>query len=761
VSLAAGAHLGPYTIVALLGQGGMGEVYRARDARLGRDVAIKVLPPELTADPDRRARLEREARAAAALSHPNIVAVFDIGNEGGVPFVVCELLEGRTLRAVLDEGRLRAPRVLDYARQIARGLAAAHGKGLVHRDIKPENLFVTHDGVVKILDFGLARTSGVLAARDATTIAGQTTPGLVLGTAGYMAPEQVRGETADQRADVFALGAVVYEMAAGRRAFAGQSTVETLNAILQANVPVDAASDVSPGLGRIVACALAKERDARFTSAAEMAFALDHLSGDPGGVSRRTIRAAALAAAVLGLIGAGVWYASARRPPAAAAGRQLRSIAVLPLANLSGDASQEYFADGITEAMQYKGNTGKSARRIADELKVDGLVEGSIVRAGDKVRIDAQLIDAQRDAPIWSQSYDRELRDIITLEREVTRAIAQEIKATLTAADAERMKAPAPVNTAAHEAYLKGRYALNTFTEAGLREALADFKTSLAADPAYAPAYAGIADAYTALRGNWVDPQEIMPAAADAARRAIALDETLAEAHVSYGAIKLFYEFDWAGADRELSRALALNPNLAEAHHQNALRLSALSRPQDAIHEITAAQDLDPLSAPIVADVAWVYYCARDYRSMLAAGRHAEALDPKFWFGLAMLGLAYEKTGQMQNAIITLERARRLESSPLVLEMLGGAYAAAGQTQKAQAVLADLRRMEQQRYVCPYEVATVYAGLGDRRHALEWLKKAHATRADCTAWMNVDSKFDPLRGDPEFRQLAAAMGYTR
>jgi eukaryotic-like serine/threonine-protein kinase len=780
VSLDAGARLGPYCIVSLLGRGGMGEVYRARDERLGRDVAIKVLPADLTADPDRRARLEREARAAAALSHPNIVAVYDIGIEADVPFVVCELLEGRTLRAILEEGRMPQARVADYARQIARGLAAAHEKGLVHRDIKPENLFVTRTGIVKILDFGLARTSAMTPVREATTVGGGTLPGLLLGTVGYMAPEQVRGEAVDQRADVFSFGAVLYEMATGRRAFAGDTAVESLHAILRSDVAAASIEETTPGLAPIVARCLAKERDARFASAAEVVFALDHVAA-PGRTGGRRAASVAIVAAVAAAAVAGVgWIAWTRdAAPATATDRPLHSIAVLPLANLSNDAAQEYFADGVTEAlignlarihglrvisrtsvMMYKGDNRRNARQIARELQVDALLEGSVVRIGSRVKVDARLIDAAKDTPIWSESYERGEADVITLERDVTRAIAEGIRATLTPAEMARMKASATVNPAAHEAYLKGRYALNKFTEPDLRDAIDDFNLALKQDPEYAPAYAGIADAYTALRGIWVDPREIMPRARASAERAIALDDSLAEAHVSNGAIKLFYDFDWNGAAREFETALALNPNLAEAHHQNALRLTALSRPKEGIAEILRAQDLDPLSAPIMADVAWIYYCARDYKSALAAGKRAEALDPKFWFGLAMLGLAYEKNGAVQDSINTLERARRLEASPLVLEMLGGAYATAGQTAKAQAVLADLHKMEARRYVCPYEVATVYAGLGDKQHALDWLKKSKAMRADCTPWMNVDAKFDSVRAEPAFKDLARLMGYA-
>jgi TolB-like protein/Flp pilus assembly protein TadD len=785
VSLAPGTRFGPYTVVSLLGSGGMGEVYRARDARLGRDVAVKILPAAFAAEPDRLQRFERESRATAALNHANILAIYDVGTEDGVPYAVSELLEGRTLRDALRDGPLPPARLLDYSIQIARGLSAAHEKGIVHRDLKPENIFVTADGTVKILDFGLAKLAADAAGSGDSTMADGTAAGLVLGTAGYMSPEQVRGETVDRRSDVFSLGAVLYEMAAGRRAFEGPSAVAAMHKILATDVPSLEGSEqpLPAGFASIVQRCLEKDPVRRFTSANDLAFALQQLQAArhrPTSVSLRQAVTWGVAAGLL-LI-AIVWGASRARtapPPAPPAARApIRSIAVLPLRNLSGDPGQEYFADGMTEAligelarlggirvisrtsmMQYRGTT-KSMPQIARELNhVDAIVDGSVARAGSKVRIDVKLLDAARDEHLWAQTYEREEQDVLSLERDVARAIAGAIHATLTPADEARLAQVRTIDPAAHQSYLKGRYALNKYTENDLRDALAHFKASLQADPNYAPAYAGMADTYTALRSVWVEPSIVMPPAKEAAGRAIKLDPNLAEAHVSLGSIKAFYDFDWPGAEAELTRALELNPNLAAGHHQNALLLSAMGRSKEAIAEILRAEDLDPLAPMIVSDVGWVYYTARDYPRALAAGRKAVALDPAFWYGHLTLGLGYEKTGRLDDAIASYERARKLDSGPLVLEMLGGAYAAAGRTEDARKVLAQLTRMEQARYVCPYEVATVYAGLGDKRHALEWLKRSYNARADCTPWMNVDAKWDSLRDHPDFKALAKMMKF--
>ena len=473
-----------------------------------------------------------------------------------------------------------------------------------------------------------------------------------------------------------------------------------------------------------------------------------------------------------------VWSRRAARRHGPPAGRPpLRGIAVLPLTNLSGDPAQEYFADGMTEAlisdldrvpglrvisrtsvMQYKGTT-KRMSQIARELKVDAIVEGSVMRAGSNVRIAAKLIDAARDEHLWVQTYERDQQDVLALERDISLAIANGVRATLTPVDAARMAPVRKVNPLAHEEYLKGRYALAKFTESDLRAALEHFNASLAAEPDYAPAYTGIADTYTALRSIWVDPKIVMPPAKKAAERAIELDETLAEAHVSLGSIKAFYDFDWDGAERELSRAIALNPNLAEAHHQNAMLLSATGRPQDAIAEILRAKDLDPLSSLIMSDVSWIYYCAKDYPRALEAGRTAERLDPKFWFAVASLGLALEKMGRLPEAIATLERARTLDDGP---DGPGDAR------RRVRDRGTDRRRPEGARAAHQDGTGALRVPLrsrhglrGTRRQAPRprVAEKSYDAKADCTPWMNVDPKLDTLRGDPEFKALAGMMKF--
>ncbi len=771
----------------------MGEVWKARDTRLGREVAVKVLPAEFSADAERLRRFEREARAASALNHPGILTVHDVGVQDGMPYVVTELLEGETLREVIEGAALSPRRAGEYAIQIAQGLAAAHEKGIVHRDLKPENLFVTRDARVKILDFGLAKL--VLPETEsggqtkAPTLTAATEPGVVMGTVGYMSPEQVRGRPADPRSDIFSFGAVLYEMLSGRRAFRGDSAVETMGAILREEpAAISAASpDVPPAFERIVRRCLEKAADQRFQSARDLAFALSETMSSPAASSRERPWSSGklLFAAAAGILAVGAVAlflavrAGGSSPRALArAAHPIASLAVLPLQNLSNDPEQEYFSDGMTDelitklarigalrvisrtsVMSYKG-TKKPLTAVASELGVDAVIEGSVLRSGDKVRITAQLIHGATDRHLWAESYQRDLRDVLSMQSEVARAIAGEIAAKLTPQEQKRLAAARPVDPEAHELYLKGRYELNKQTEASLRKAIEDFRKAIEKDPGFAPAYAGLADSYSFLRSTYAAPKDVMPQAREAARRALELDDTLAEAHLSMGLTLFFYDFDWPGAEKELKRAIELNPNLAEARDAYATFLAGMNRSAEAVAEIERARRLDPLSLLILSDAAWVYYCVRQYDRAIEESRKAIELDPNFWPGHAFLGLAYEKTGHFAEAVEELEKARRLDDSPTIYELLGGAYAAWGKKEEAKKVLTELTERSSRRYVCPYEVATIYAGLGEKDAAFEWLDKAVEARADCVPWIKPDPKTDPLRSDPRYAALLRRIGLT-
>ena len=785
MGLPAGARLGPYEIVAPLGAGAMGEVYHARDTRLKRDVAIKVLP---STDPDLVGRFAQEAEAAGRLSHPNILAVYDAGVDGDVPYLVSELLSGDTLRATLNRAALSIAEAITFAIQLARGLSAAHAKGIVHRDLKPDNLFVTSEHQIKILDFGLARLvtpAGVSAVSDAATQAALTHPGMILGTAGYMAPEQVQGREADHRADIFAFGAVLYEMLSGRRAFGRPTAVESMTAVLTAEPPDAAVSNplVPAELARIVHQCLAKRADDRFQSARDLELALERVQRDAGSQSApptRTIPLAAWLTGAIVLIAVVLAVVQFRRPDAVgetpSAAPAIRSLVVLPLDNFSADPEQEYFSDGMTDiliadlakvgglrvisrtsAMTYKA-AKKPLTAIARELSVDAVVEGSVTRVGDRVRITAQLIDGLTERHLWSQTYERSVSDVLAMQSEVARAIAGEIRITLSPSERAVLATGRALVPDAHEAHLRGRFVLAKGTEDAINSAIGYFKKAARIDPTYAEPWAGLADAYTALRSVYAPPHAVMPLAKAAAAKALELDPNLAAAHVSMGGVLMFYDFDWVGAERELTQAIALSPNLAEAHDYYGQLLASRGRHDEAQEEGALARQLDPLSVSVLMNSGWMYYLGRQYDKTIEMDLEALELDPNYWPAMRDLGLAYEKVGRYPEAVATLLRARQLDANPSILEMLAGAYTAWGKPAEARKVLTELETRARDSYVCPYELATIHAGLGNKEAALAKLEEGLRERADCMPWASSDPKLDVLRDDPRFKDLMRRMG---
>ena len=556
----------------------MGEVYRAKDSKLDRDVAVKVLPESVASNPDMLARFEREAKAVAALSHPNILAIHDYGSQDGVAYAVMELLEGETLRDRLDRGHVPPKQAIDFTMQVARGLSAAHEKGIVHRDLKLENLFVSKDGHVKILDFGLAKRTEKTASGEETSAPTQskgTEPGTVMGTVGYMSPEQVRGREVDHRSDIFSLGTILYELLSGKRAFKRDTASDTMAAILRDEPPElsESGANVSPALEELVRHCLEKKPEDRFQTARDLAFNLAQASS--GAVSsrpavpvaaksttaleprRKALRIAGivLAAAVAASL---VWYLARRFGPGSRS-VVIRSIAVLPLDNYSGDPSQDYFAEGMTDeltadlatisrlrvisrgsAMQFKGRQRPPTPEIARILDVDAVVEGSVLRSGDRVRITAELVDARADKQLWAKSFERNSRDVLALQDELASAIAGEIHVQLTPNERTRLAAAPTVNPEAHDAYLKGRYFFNRPSDENLSKAIALFEETVRLSPDFAPAYSGLSDAYlwAAFNEGVLTSSEAKPKAKAAAEKATQLDPDSAEAHTSLAVLQ-------------------------------------------------------------------------------------------------------------------------------------------------------------------------------------------------------------------------------
>jgi eukaryotic-like serine/threonine-protein kinase len=785
MALAAGTRLGPYEILAPLGAGGMGEVYRARDPRLGREVALKVLPATFSADADWLRRFEQEARAASALNHPNILTIHDIGTHGGSPYVVSELLEGETLRERLSGGALPARKAVDYAIQVAEGLAAAHEKGIVHRDLKPENLFVTRDGRVKILDFGLAKLTRSETPSgpqtEAPTAAPATEPGVVMGTVGYMSPEQVRGQATDHRSDLFAFGASLYEMLTGRRAFRGNSAVETMNAILKDEPPVISASrpGLSPALDRVVRRCLEKSPAERFQSASDLAFALkdESVSGAvevsppvSGRRWRHTLWATACVAAVLLVF----LYRKGRGP--------IDSLAVLPFANASADPETEYLSDGITESLinnlsqltdlrviarasvfRYKGKD-QNPHEIARELGVRAVVTGRVTQRGDMLSIGAELVDTRSNRQLWGERYDRRFADVLTLQEEIAKQISENLRLRLTGEEQARLAKRATANPEAYQAYLKGFHHARKVNIRDLEKGMAYFRQALALDPNYAPAYAGLAYCYIVWLADWYIPaREAFPQGKEAALKAVALDASLAEAHTFLAMARLLYDYDWAGAEKEFRRAIELNPADAGAHQFYAVYLGALGRFETGMREIKLALELDPLSLETNFTLGMHFYFWRRYDDAIKQLRHTLELDSNYFWAEMVLGQAYGQQGQFREATAAFERARRVSGEaggapPEILAGLIRGYALAGNRIAAMQVFEELKRLMNVRYVSRHDLAIVNLALGEKEQALDWLEKAYEDRNWWMPWIRVEPRFDPLRSDPRFAKLVRRVG---
>ena len=778
MSLSAGTRLGPYEILAPIGAGGMGEVYSARDTRLDRYVAIKVLPEHLAQSPMALSRFERESKAVAALSHPNILALYDVGAEQGISFAVTELLEGETLRKRLEKGAVPWRRAVSIAVAVADGLAAAHTKGIIHRDLKPDNIFLTSDGSVKILDFGVARVKPLVSPQDQDCIPTETEVGTVMGTPGYMSPEQVRGERTDVPGDIFSFGCVVYEMLTRRRAFARRTAAETMAAILEAEPPDLAGfrKQIPAELERVVTHCLEKNPRQRFQSAHDLAFALRAVQG-PGSAAAmpgrwRRLRPVWMAP-VLAVVLAGASLYWLNRPDEA-----IDSLAVLPFANVGADPNKEYLSDGITEnlinslsqlptlrvtarslAFRYKGPQ-VDPQKAGRDLRVRAVLTGRVTERDGALNIQAELVNVEDGAQLWGGQYSRGFSEILALEQELTRTISGKLCLKPTSEHQARLAKRSTENIEAYQLYLKGRYYWNRRTEQTLKRAVEYFQQATEKDPGYALAYAGLADCYAVYNSYKVElPRQSAPKAKAAAKKALEIDDTLAEAHASLGMTRMSYEWDWAGAEQEFQRAIELDPNYATAHHWYAICLSATGRSEQAIASLRRAQQLDPVSLIINADVGLALHFARRYDEAIEQIRKAQEMDPNFAGARRHLGMAHEQKGMYAEAIAEFQQAVNLSpGSPFALGSLGHAYAVSGNREKARQALSDVRELSKRRYVSPFDTAVIYAGMGDKERTVEWLEKAFDDRSLEMIFLKVDPRFDRLHADPRFANLLRRMG---
>jgi len=767
-----GRTLGHYRIQEQIGAGGMGVVYRARDERLEREVALKVLPPGTLADDVARRRFRKEALTLSQLNHPHIATVHDFDTQEGVDFLVMELIPGVTLAEQIKAGPLPEKEVSGLGAQLARGLAAAHEQGVVHRDLKPGNVRVTPQGWVKILDFGLATLSRALSATASTVTPEER--GVVAGTLPYLAPEQLRGEKADARSDIYSAGVVLYEMATGRRPHTETRVPELVAAVLEQTPPSPSSLNkkVSPALEMIILKALDKDPERRYQSVRELAVDLERLSA-PVTVAvpaRRWPRWRWAAAAALVLVLAAVLvYVLVPR------GRPLESLAVLPFVNASGSPDAEYLSDGIadtlinslaqlpslkvisrTSVFRYKGRE-IDPQVVGRELRVEAVLTGEVRQRGENLSITAELVNARDRSHIWGQRYNRRTADLLAIQEEIGREISENLRLRLTGEQKKALAKRHTQNPQAYQEYLKGLYFWNKRTGPAAQTAIQHFDRAIALDPSYAQAYAGLAQCYSLISYfSPMPPRESLPKLQAAATKALQLDDTLAEAHIAE-ALSKEYEPDRAGAERHFRRAIELNPNSADAHLRYAMHLMMRARFDESIAEMKRAQELEPVTVVVNNLLGLAYHNARRHDEALEQYRKTLDMDPSFGSARLYLGELYIVKSMYPEALAELKEAVKLmHQAPLPVSALAFAYARSGHRAAARRILDQmLAERARQGYYPASRIALVYLGLGDKDRAFEWLAKAVEERE--LVFLKVNPLFDPLRSDPRFTELLRRM----
>jgi TolB-like protein/Tfp pilus assembly protein PilF len=746
----------------------MGEVYKGRDTRLDRIVAVKVSSQRFSE------RFAREARAVAALNHPNICTLYDVGPD----YLVMEYVEGASPAAPLPLDQL-----LRCALQMADALAAAHAKGIVRRDLKPGNIFITPDGRVKLLDFGLAIMDAAKAtAADATQTAALTDPGTAVGTVAYMSPEQARGQPLDARTDLWSLGVVLYELSTGARPFEGTTQASIFEGVLsKAPLPASARNPKVPlELNRVIGKLLEKDRALRYQSAADLLADLKRVERDStsgaaatqpvAGRSRRWYFLAAAGLAVLAIVAAAVYFQT-RRPP-------IDSLAVLPFVNASGNAEADYLSDGLTESLigslsrlpglrvksvnavsRYKGRT-TDARQAARDMDVRAVVTGRIVQRADSLAVSAELVDTRDDSELWGEHYDRRMSDLVTVQQEIAAQISEKLRLRLGQDDKKRLAKPATTDPEAYRLYLKGMYFAGQWTTDGIAKGLDYFRQAISVDPSYALAYHGLSYLYAAAEDLHYPAKEAMPKAKEAAIKALELDDGLAEAHTDLAAVHFWYDYDWAAAEREFNRAIELNPSYAYGHEIRGAFLIAMGRLEAGIAANRKAQDLDPLSFEATSLLGSSLYYARHYNEADDQLRKAAELNPRFYITGFFLGLNGVQQGKPLAAIEALQNALRVEPDVAVLTgALAAAYVANGNRAAAQKLLDELNAKSGRVWIPSYVFVLLYTGLRDKDRAMAALEATYNERSWFSAYLKAAPEVDSLRSEPRFQALLQRLNF--
>ena len=812
----------------------MGEVYLAQDTKLDRRVALKILPAELARNQDRLRRFTQEAKAAAALNHPNIAHIYEVDQSDGISFIAMEFVDGVTLRQLIHDRQIELPKLLRYLQHAAEGLAKAHSAGVVHRDLKPDNIMVTRDGHAKILDFGLAKlieppnasgSTGLPAAEVATAILPQHShPGMVMGTVGYMSPEQAQGRTKeiDSRSDIFSFGCILYETVTGRKAFAGTDAIDTLNKIIREPAPpiTEFHPNAPNHLQRIARRCLAKDPEDRYQTIKDVAIELRELRreiADSAGLdttvappsTSATVDSSASAALVssgagkppsssveyiitgikqhklaiglviVALVVSGVflsWYLHTRNTEVA-----IESIAVLPFQNKSTEPDTDYLSDGLAESLIYRlsqlpnlkvsptssvlayKNKEIDPVKVGGQLGVNAVLSGRIVQHGDNLTISAELVDVRYNKLLWGEQYERKTSELLQTQREIAHEIVEKLKLKVSGQETGLAKHYTESNEA-YQLYLKGRFYFNKRSPEGMAKALDYFHEAIEKDANFALAYSGLADTYdltgTPDAGGAMRPGEALPKAKEAALKAIELDATLAEPHVSLAHVKYYYDRDWAGAEQEFKRAIELNPNYPQAHHWYAIYLVWVGRTDEGMMEIRRAQDLDPLSLPISMTMGWLLCDVNRTDEGIEELRKTLEMDPSFVIAHHRLALCLERKGAYEGAIDEYQEVIKLGEKWLGTAGLAQTYAMAGKRTEAQKELNELQELAKEHNVAPSLYAVIYAALGDRDQAFAWLDKAYDEHDLLLARLKVDHRFANLRSDSRFASLVKRVGLS-
>ncbi len=783
-----GQTLGHYRILEQIGAGGMGVVYRAHDERLGRDVAIKLLPTESFRDANARARLLREARTASQLNHPNICTIHEVGEADGQAYIAMELVEGQPLSARLEAVALPAEEVLRYGLQLAEALGHAHERSVVHRDFKSANVILTPEGRAKVLDFGLAkRVSGEELDEVTRSQASLTQPGALVGTLAYMPPEQLRGQPADARSDIWALGVVLYEMATGARPFKGQTGFELSSAILNQR-PAALPAKVPLELKAVIERCLEKEPAQRYQRAGEVRAALEAIQ--TGAVvpweawryrlARRRWLTLSASTIVLLAVVAALNFERIRTRFFGGAPR-IESLAVLPLENLSGDAAQEYFADGITEVlitdlgrlaglkrviargsvMRYKG-TKKPLSEIARELKVDALITGSVLRSGDRVRITAQLVNPETEEQLWTERYERDLRDVLSLQNDLVRTIAGEIRLKLAPEEEKRLATARTVNPEAYDAYLKGRFHWQKHSRKELDTAEQYFQLALEKDPNYALAYTGLGIVWAQRCMMGVLPcSEALPKWKEAVQKALELDPTLPEAQALAAAFTFYVDWDWTASGSQLQRAIERDPNYPEAHLWYSYWLFCVGRPEEGVAETRRALELDPYNSALKYYVGDALLRARHDDEAIAYLQQLLQEDPNLPLARQSLQVAFESKQMYAEAMAQWRQIVAASGDAEVAAAVERGYAQGGY-RRAMRLRADLAvERSRHQYIQPLQIAGFYAAAGEKELAIDWLEKGRQEHEIGIVGLKAARRWDVLRDHPRFKALLRRMNFPQ